>query len=184
MFYSAYSLRKLLWSTFVSTPDHWCVLALAPQLLVCTVGQSRLDCSESPWEHVRLLILGPYPRLVTGLSEEGPRRLYFLSFLKIFSRCCQLYRSVNYCLPRYHPKSSTEYWESGSCTVLWRETYTGQVTDSSGHAWLKVTGLNLVLDFSLAIFVVEHLLSVRTEGMVVWFIIKAQLTIWAIFGPC
>lgn len=127
----------------------------------------------------------PLPKtLVTGLSEEGPRRLYFLYFLKLFSRCCQLYRSVNYCLPRYHPKSSTEYWESGSCTVLWRETYTGQVTDSSGHAWLKVTGLNLVLDFSLAIFVVEHLLSVRTEGMVVWFIIKAQLTIWAIFGPC
>lgn len=127
----------------------------------------------------------PLPKtLVTGLSEERPRRLYFLSFLKMFSRCCQLYRSVNYCLPRCHPKLSAEYWESGSCTVLWRETYTGQVTDSSGHAWLKGTVLNLVLDFSFAIFIVEHLLSVRTEGMVVWFIIKAQLTIWAIFGPC
>lgn len=41
------------------------------------------------------------------------------------------------------------------------------------------------MDFSSALFIVGyHLLSLRTEEMVVWFIIKAQLTILATFGLC
>lgn len=74
--------------------DSWYVLAQTPISCLCSRSQPWL---EPPGELLKILIRGPHPgpfSLESLWEGAGPRHQCVLRF----SRCCQLYRSVNHCL--------------------------------------------------------------------------------------